>query len=476
MPNTIVIGGSAAGLASAFALAKLGRDVTILERDPQSAPSSVEAANTSWPRPTVPQSTQSQTIASLGVGLLASRAPEIHSALLNAGALDIDLTAGQPPGSDDPAARRGDKELRVLGVRRRTFDSIVRRELLQRPGVTIRSGVTVRAVEASSRNGQRVTGVRTADGELLKSDLVIDASGRKSAASGWLSDAGFAAPVKTVEPCSMRAYTRFYRRLSPAPPGPVNIGYGVRVLTDYCIAFLFLSDNETISLTIGSLPDDRPLRALRHDAAFTAAVQAIPLLAPWISREAAEPISPVYAMAGLENSFRLPARDRPLPVGFYAVGDSACTTDPVFGRGISLALAHAHKTAEAVSAHPDPDEMQARAVTEAGRELLAPWYADSVRSDRERTTRWRATVHGTPAPATASGALTYGEVAMAAETDAMVWHRFWRVAMTLDPPAAVYADDEVRCRVAQARGERAAPPPLGPARDEFVGAVARAVD
>jgi 2-polyprenyl-6-methoxyphenol hydroxylase-like FAD-dependent oxidoreductase len=35
MSDTIVIGGSAAGLASAFAMAQLGHHVMILERDPQ---------------------------------------------------------------------------------------------------------------------------------------------------------------------------------------------------------------------------------------------------------------------------------------------------------------------------------------------------------------------------------------------------------------------------------------------------------
>lgn len=87
-------------------------------------------------------------------------------------------------------------------------------------------------------------------------------------------------------------------------PGPINAGYEVRVLTDYCNALFFLTDNNTISISVAVLLDDKPLHALRYDAAFTAAVQAFPLLAPWISRDAAEPIF------GWECRWRSPTRTK----------------------------------------------------------------------------------------------------------------------------------------------------------------------
>jgi 2-polyprenyl-6-methoxyphenol hydroxylase-like FAD-dependent oxidoreductase len=67
MPGAIVVVGNAAGLASAFALAQLGHDVTILDRDPQPAP-----VPWNWPVTgsglLVPQSRHSDAISSLGVG------------------------------------------------------------------------------------------------------------------------------------------------------------------------------------------------------------------------------------------------------------------------------------------------------------------------------------------------------------------------------------------------------------------------
>jgi 2-polyprenyl-6-methoxyphenol hydroxylase-like FAD-dependent oxidoreductase len=465
MSDTIVIGGSVAGLVSAFALAQQGREVTILERDQQPPPASVEQANGSWFRPTVPQSRQGHALTARGVGILASRAPELHSALLDAGALDLDAAAVKPPGLDDQDPRPGDEELRVLGVRRRTLDFVLRRAVLRHQRVTVRPGVTVRGIEASQR---RVTGVHSATGQTFRAELIIDASGRKTGASGWLGEAGLATPARTAESCGSTYYTRYYRRLSPTLAGPRNTGFGVRAAGDYFTALLILGDNGTMSISLTVLPDDKPLQALRRETAFTAAVQAIALLAPWIAPDAAEPVSPVYAMAGMENTIRLPARSHPLPIGLYSVGDAACTTDPLFGRGLSLALAHAYELADVVAIYPDPDDKQARAVADAGRDLLVPWFADSVQNDRERVARWRETVHGIRTAAARSGALTYYDIAPAAMTDAYVWRRFTRTALTLGTPGALFADDEVRRRVAKVRP---ANPVSGPGREEFVRAV-----
>ncbi len=61
----------------------------------------------------------------------------------------------------------------------------------------------------------------------------------------------------------------------------------------------------TFSISLGVLPDDKPMKALREADAFTAAIRATPLLAGWVAPGNSEPISPVYAMGGLDNSARL---------------------------------------------------------------------------------------------------------------------------------------------------------------------------
>lgn len=474
MTTTIVLGGSVAGLTTALALADTGHSVTLLERDGRELPATVAEAGTDWPRPTVPQSVHSHAFGSLGINLLAERLPRVHRALLDAGALDIDLAARRPPwlGTD---VEPGDEQLRMLGVRRSTFDLMLRREVEADPRITLRTGVTVRGLETApgtSGTPPRVTGVRTKDGDVVDADLVIDATGRKTAAADWLADAGVPAPGRTSESCDITYYTRFYRRTSDEIPGPLNRGFGAGGLWDHTTAVLFLGDGGTFSISLGVLPDDTPMKALRTEEAFTAAIRAIPLLAPWL--DVAEPISPVRAMAGLDNTIVDPADAQTALAGFHQVGDAAATTNPAYGRGVSLAMAHAYALADVLAECPEPGPSQTAAVSAATQELLRPWFDDAVRNDRGRAGLWRATVHGGEVPQPPPGVLTFGQVAAAGASDVTIWRRMSRMMMSLDPPSTVYDDPDIRERVAAALSAPAGPGPAGPPapqRDEFLRAV-----
>jgi hypothetical protein len=46
--------------------------------------------------------------------------------------------------------------------------------------------------------GDRVCGVELSDGDRLRADLIVDASGRGSRSDRWLSELGFPAPTESV--------------------------------------------------------------------------------------------------------------------------------------------------------------------------------------------------------------------------------------------------------------------------------------
>jgi 2-polyprenyl-6-methoxyphenol hydroxylase-like FAD-dependent oxidoreductase len=448
MSKAVIIGGSVAGLAGALALSELGYHVEILERDPALPPDSVDAAHTDWSRPTVPQASHSHAFGSLGVNLLRDRTPDIYSALVAAGADEIQLGERRPPALRDAPAEPEDAELNMLGCRRSTFELVFRREVLRRQRVAVRHGVIVRDLEFSPSGTRRVTGVRTANGDVITADLVIDASGRRSQVTQWLAAAGVPVADDRVESCEISYYTRYYRMLSPTPPGPINRGFGAGGLWDHYTAVMFLGDNHTYSISIGMLPRDPATKALRDEAAFTAAIQATPLLAPWVAPDNAVPISTVHAMGGLDNMMRGAATTRQEPVpGLLILGDAACTTNPAYGRGVSLSLAHAYALAEVLTAHPEVGQEQSRAVAEATERLYRPWFEESVQNDRGRAMLWQATVEGRTLPSPPPHVLTFGQVAEAGATDPVVWRRLVRVMMTLSPPDTVYADEEIRTRV-----------------------------
>src|SRR5215475_18532 len=412
MSTAVVIGGSVSGLATALALSDAGHQVRILERHGTPPPDTIEGAHSDWNRPTVPQAVHSHAFASLGCKLIRDKAPDVYAALVGAGAAEIRLGERMPPTLSDRSPQPGDEDLLMLGCRRSTFELVLRQQVVRRPGVRVELDSTVRGLELSRTGTSRVTGVRTDDGRVVEGDLVVDASGRRTAASRWLSDVGlpFADPI--TDSAEITYYTRFYRLLADVPPGPLNRGFGAGGLWSHYTAVLFIGDNGTFSISIGVLPDDAAMKALRFEPAFTAALRATPLLAPWVAPGASEPISKVHAMGGLDNSLRRQGGAPPV-AGFFTVGDSACTTNPAYGRGVSLALAHAYRLADVLAEHPDVTTEQAAVWSAETERLLAPWFAEAVQNDRGRAALWRSTVAGQQPAQPPPGVVTFGAVAAA---------------------------------------------------------------
>ncbi|TDC52098.1 hypothetical protein E1258_25335 [Micromonospora sp. KC207] len=158
---------------------------------------------------------------------------------------------------------------------------------------------------------------------------------------------------------------------------------------------------------------------------------------------------------------------RPVP-GLIPVGDAACVTDPLYGRGMSLALTHAFAVADLVTRHCAPDPAQAHAARRLARELFLPWYRQAVVDGADRVAHWRAALHpGRPAPAERAGTLR--AVGRAAAHDAVLWRGVMRVLMGLRELAEVCADDQFARRLAAtAVPDR---PAGGPTRADLLAAI-----
>lgn len=254
-------------------LARAGHDVTVLERDPQPLPPDVDSA-AEWDRPTVPQTQHTQSVLALGRLILARRLPDVLDDLLAAGA-DCYLLA-------DP---RQEPDLTTPAVRRTTLEWILRvRATLDEPRIRWRSGVVATGL-LLRRAGSipQVTGVRTRDHGQLHADLMVDATGRRSARPDWLLAAGVES-AEISQDCDLIAYSRFYRlRDGVAAPAMMRGNASILVLDGFgCYAFL--ADNRTIAVTVGRSPLDHELHRLQDPAAFNALVEACRRSPRWCIR------------------------------------------------------------------------------------------------------------------------------------------------------------------------------------------------
>jgi 2-polyprenyl-6-methoxyphenol hydroxylase-like FAD-dependent oxidoreductase len=169
-----------------------------------------------------------------------------------------------------------------------------------------------------------------------------------------------------------------------------------------------------------------------------------------------------------------PSSQRPV-TGLFAVGDAVCTTNPSYGRGVSLSLAHAFLLADLVAAHPRIDDAQAAEYLHRTELLMRPWLEEAKANDRGRAALWQATLRGEPPQRPPAGVVNFGLAVAASVRDEEVWRRVANVMMMLRPPATLYADDEVRARIGKVLA--AGPPPQlpGASRAQLVEAVNRAV-
>jgi 2-polyprenyl-6-methoxyphenol hydroxylase-like FAD-dependent oxidoreductase len=93
-------------------------------------------------------------------------------------------------------------------------------------------------------------------------------------------------------------------------------------------------------------------------------------------------------MGGLVNRIRRFVHDdgSPRAHGFFAVGDAHTCTNPVYGRGSSLAVLQATLLADALAAHPDDPAAASVAYEAASRERVEPWYEVSLGADSGKPT------------------------------------------------------------------------------------------
>ena len=469
--RVLVIGAGVGGLGTALALSRQGHDVTVLERDRTPLPHNPDEAF-EWDRRGAPQVRHSHAMLARLRNLLRDRYPDVLEALYAAGVTDWPLTVNLPPTIDDPSPQPGDDDLVMLACRRTTFEWVLRTIVLAAPHVSLLDGVVVDGLAGADGI---VTGVHaTVDGEAktFDADVVVAANGRRGDVPAWLAGVGVDCP-ETVEDTGIIYLSRFYR-LRDGADVPDQIG-SIGGDLGYLKYATFIGDNRTFSVTFATPVNDGELRArLLDDETFEQAGLVLPATQPWVDPERSEPITPVHVMAKLLNRIRGFVDDSGAPtvLGFHAVGDAHTCTNPLYGRGCSLAMVHATLLADAIEAHPDDPHARAIAFEAATAVEIEPWYHASVMADRDNRGEPLADESD---PRGFMRAVLRDGLAPAMRTDQRVFRAFLRTFNLLTTPDALMRDGELITRVVEVYNDRENRPPepqLGPpSRDAFLAAL-----
>jgi len=478
--EVVVVGAGVGGLGSALALARTGHRVTLLERDDTPLPADAAGAF-AWDRTGAPQVRHTHAFLARVRNLLRDHHPDVLAALLDAGATEFDILT-MLPDDMDRTELIDDPDLVMLSCRRTTFEWVLHRCVDAEPHVTLRDGSAMASLvgePAAEGRPAKVTGVVLADGTRLDADLVVLAGGRRCPVPDLLAPLGVTV-TEDVEDTGIVYFSRFFElhdgAEEPQQSGPVGGDLG------YLKFGIFRGDNRTYSITLAARTNDGELRSrLLDPATFMRAAREIPTTAPFADPAVADPISSVNVMARLINRHRkfTTGDGLPLALGVVAIGDAHTCTNPLYGRGCSLAMVQAQTLADLVAdvatvgAAGELDLTAIQTAYEAASERdVFPWYQASVAQDASTRAEAAGDPGGDDDPL--RGLLRDG-VFPAARRDPVVLRAFLRLFNLLDPPESLMTDMDIVGRIMstyQERDSRPPEPPLGPRRSELLAALA----
>ncbi|GAB2967384.1 FAD-dependent oxidoreductase [Saccharothrix stipae] len=345
MPSThaLVLGGSLAGMLAASALSAHVDRVTVVDRD---------RFGGDGDRKGVPHARHAHVLMAGGSRALDELLPGLTASLLDAGAQHLGLPNRLLVFTQSGWLPRLDEVQFVIGCGRALLDRVVRHRVLAAGRVDVVEGADVVGLLGDRT---RITGARLRDRDTgvrreVHADFVVDATGRGSKVDRWLTELGLP-PVREDRVDSGMVYATCVYRV-PADAGEDYPGISIQGDPRSSPfgqggALVPIEDRRWIlSLggTRGGEPDVSPegflafARNLRH-----------PAIADLIG--AAEPLTRPFGFHGTVNRRRRFERLSPWPGGFVVIGDAACTFNPVYGHGMTVAARQAVALRDGLARH-----------------------------------------------------------------------------------------------------------------------------
>lgn len=359
--HAVVVGGSVAGLLAARVLSTSFARVTVFDSD--------VFPSEPGPRRGVPQGRQVHALLTRGALGLDGLFP---------GFIDDMTAAGVPSGDgqadfswflDGHKMAAATSGLRGYGVSRPLIEAMIRDRVRALPNVSVVEDVRVGGLAVDD---DRVAGVRVRrhEGaeETVPAELVVDAAGRGSRASSWLSEFGYPVPDETVVKTDVVYVTRHYKQ----EPGLLDGRLGATVVPfpgQPRAGVVIRQEADRFAVLLAGLIGEEPPT---DDAGMVAFASTL------AGHDAAEVLrsgTPVddavkmrYPASSLKHFDRL---DRHLE-GFVVVGDALCSFNPIYGQGMTVAVMEA-ELVRSLLEESGPEDLASRFFAAAADLLAEPW-------------------------------------------------------------------------------------------------------
>jgi 2-polyprenyl-6-methoxyphenol hydroxylase-like FAD-dependent oxidoreductase len=478
MAKIVVVGGGICGLGASMMMARRGHEVTVIERNAEEPPDSIEKAWEAWERPGVAQFRMGHWFMARFHQIIKTELPDLIPQFDAVGALRVNpMTAGMPDTLTDRTPRDDDDQFDVITGRRPVFEWVVSRAAASERNVEIRRGVGVNGLLTGppvAGDIPHVIGVRTDAGEEIAADLVVDAGGRRSAFASWLAAIGAKPFFEESEDSGFRYYGRYF---AARPGGRDTVPTLPTLALLGTVAILALpADNDTWMLGVVTAAKDKALYALTDEHAWSSVIAATPAIAPFLEGDA---ITEIETMMAIPDRYRRFVVDgQPVATGITAIADAWAATNPMRGRGVSMGFLQAQLMIDQLDKLDDPTAF-AHAVDAVTEAEAAPHYHGTVELDRTMRDAFEREVQGLPAPPPAAtddpGAAIQAAFFSMVPFDPDAWRAFIKIVNLLELPMNAVATEPLFSKVLAYDGEIMNPMEgEGPSRDELLAIAASA--
>ncbi len=420
--RAVVCGAGMGGLLAARVLSDFYDAVTLVERD--------KLPDDTAPRRGVPQGRHFHVLWSRGSRELGQLFPGLLDELVAAGATvcddgDLSQVSIRVAGHEynrsgkfcDPAA------VVVHLLSRPLLESQVRRRVRAIDNVEILDGHDL--VEPIAAQPHKVTGAHVVDRDTgverrLDADLVVDAMGRSARTPAFLDHLGYGRPV-TERSLANANYASQLMRLPagaihekmtfvvPEPERPTGGAFSVY-------------EHDTWIFTVARLAGQQPpdnLPAMLASAAQFAPPAVVTAL------ERGEPLGGVAVFRYPGGFWRRYDKMLRFPAGMLVFGDAICSTNPIYGQGMTVAAL------EAVALHEALEQANgdlSRRFFDATAEIVGPLWASNQFNDRYMSSP-------DPRQSVPKDLMEFREVVLtAAEHSPALTEKLFRSMNLIDPP------------------------------------------